>query len=288
MEVHIGGKRSRERVLAKAERRAAARPVSLNVNREAVFDVGFACDEQIARAAVPVGENEINRVFVHHRDCQTAAIAASGVAFRLAFPRLLAASEQEFRGFAVACHARHGGERHDKLLGVLRVERHVLARLREVAGIRVGARVVDRIDISGLRAQRLHFAFQLRDLIQAYRIQRERHAQQRRAADGEYFPARERNAFVRRLRGRRSVYAVFLRRGGGEGRVRPQQRVDRYAEQPAQLHQVVHRRDGLVGLPFAHCLPGEAELFAERFLAELMVAPQSCDLFTCCHRAHLL
>ena len=87
MGIHIGGNPSRERVLAKAERRAAARPVSMNVNREAVFDVGFACDEQIARAAVPVGENEINRVFVHHRDCQTAAIAASGVAFRLAFPR---------------------------------------------------------------------------------------------------------------------------------------------------------------------------------------------------------
>ena len=168
----------------------------------------------------------------------------------------------------------------------------MLARLREVAGIRVGARVVDRIDISGLHAQCLHFAFQLRDLIQAYRVQRERYAQKRRAADGEYFPARERNAFVRRLRSRRSVLVFFpctaLRRGSGEGRVRPQQRIDRHAEQPAQLHQVVHRRDGLVGLPFAHCLPGEAELFAERFLAELMVAPQSCDFFTCCHRAHLL
>ena len=93
MDIHIGGNRSRERVLAKAERRAAARPVSLNINREAVFDVVFARKQQIARAAVPVGENEINREFVHHRDFQTAAIAASGVAFGLAFPRLLAASE---------------------------------------------------------------------------------------------------------------------------------------------------------------------------------------------------
>ena len=95
-----------------------------------------------------------------------------------------------------------------------------------------------------------------------------------------------------RLRGRRSVLAFLpgavLRRGGREGRIRPQQRVDRYAEQPAQLHQIVHRRDGLVGLPFAHRLPGEAELFAERFLTELMFTPQSSDLFTCCHGAHLL
>ena len=142
----------------------------------------------------------------------------------------------------------------------------MLARLREVAGIRVGARVVDRIDVSGLHAQRLHFAFQLRDLIQAYRVQRERYAQKRRAADGEYFPVRGRNAFVRRLRGRRSVCAVFFRRGSGEGRVRPQQRIDRHAEQPAQLHQIVHGRDGLVGLPFADRLPGKPEFFSECFL----------------------